>query len=78
MVDVVALMDATPELFIKLSKRDGLTRYRLSSAATALTPADVRALVMRSARYETWLLYAVILMVLCALFIIFLLMGPAL
>ncbi len=66
------LLDAVPELFVKLPKRDGLTRYRLNSFATAASPDAVRALVLRGARWETLAIYgmvgAVLLAVLAAVF----------
>lgn len=52
------LLDAVPELFIRLPKRDGLTRYRLNSFATATPPEEVEALVMRRAKRETLVIYA--------------------
>ena len=78
MLDVVACLDATPELFIKLPKRDGLTRYRLTATTAARTPEQIEAFVGRAARWETWLLYATGLMVLFAFLIIVMLMRPAL
>ena len=66
------LLDTVPELFVKLPKRDGLTRYRLNSFATAALPDAVRALVLRGARRETLVIYgmvgAVLLGVLAAVF----------
>ena len=52
------LLDGVPELFIRLPKRDGLTRYRLNSFATATPPEQVAALVMRRAKRETLVIYA--------------------
>lgn len=54
------LLDAVPELFVKLPKRDGLTRYRLNSFATAAAPAEVRALVLRRARWEALAIYGML------------------
>ena len=53
-----SLLDSVPELFIRLPKRDGLTRYRLNSFATATPPEEVEALVMRKAKRETLVIYA--------------------
>ena len=55
-----SLLDAVPELFVKLPKRDGLTRYRLNSFATAAAPDEVRTLVLRHARWETLVTYGMI------------------
>ena len=78
MLDVVACLDATPELFIKLPKRDGLTRYRLTATTAVRSPDQIEAFLSRAARRETWLLYATGLMLLFAFLIIVMLMGPAL
>jgi hypothetical protein len=72
-------LTATPEMFVKLPKRpDGLTRYRLSSAKTLMTPEEVEQFLIRSARKETLLLYAVGGMVLCLLFIVVIVVVPIL
>ena len=55
-----SLLDAVPELFVKLPKRDGLTRYRLNSFATAAAPDAVRTLVLRRARWETVVTYGMV------------------
>ena len=52
------LLESVPELFVRLPKRDGLTRYRLNSFATAAAPEAVQALVLRAARRETIAIYA--------------------
>jgi hypothetical protein len=71
-------LDDTPELFVKLPKRDGITRYRLTSVTTARAPEEVEALLNRLARRESLLLYAYGLMLLCTLAIVALLVRPAL
>jgi hypothetical protein len=78
MLDVVAGLDGTPELFIKLPKRNGLTRYRMTARTAVRTPKEIEAFVTREARRETWLLCATGLMVLFASLIVIMLMGPAL
>ena len=75
---VMRLLDRTPELFVRLPKRDGLTRYRLTSAMAARQPEEVERFLSTQARRETLILYAVGVMVLCALLIIVILVGPAL
>ena len=77
MMDVAARLDATPELFVRLAKRDGLTRYALTSVTAASTPAQIEALVIRSARGETWVIYAAGAMLVLAFIIVVILMGPA-
>lgn len=72
-------LDATPELFIRLPKRpDGLTRYRLTSLTVAKQPEEIQQFLVRSARMESLMLYAVGAMVLCGLLIVVILVGPAL
>ena len=79
MSDAAKFLDATPELFIRLPKRpDGLTRYRLTSALVAKQPEEIHQFLVRSARMESLLFYAVGAMVLWALLIVVILVGPAL
>ncbi len=79
MADTVKFLDATPELFIRLPKRpDGITRYRLTSTSTAKQPDEIQQFLVRSARMESLVLYAVGIMVLCALLIVVILIGPVL
>ncbi len=69
----------TPEMFIKLPKRpDGMTRYRLASAKAALTPEEVEQFLLKAARRETFLLYAVGAMVVLILTIVVILIAPVL
>ncbi len=75
MLAAVALLDGVPDLFVKLPKRDGLTRYRLNSRTTAAAPEDIEAFVRRAARREGWVFYASASMVLLAVLIVVLLMG---
>ena len=76
--DTVRLLERTPELFLRLPKRDGITRYRLTSAMTAQDPDQVERFLLRNARRESLIFYAFGFMVLCALLIVVLLIGPAL
>ena len=75
---VLRLLDGTPELFVRLPKRDGLTRYRLTSAMTARQPEEVERFLTGQARRESLIFYAVGVMVMCALLIVVILVGPAL
>jgi len=75
---VMRMLDRTPELFVRLPKRDGLTRYRLTSAMAARQPEEVEKFLTAQARRETFVFYAVGFMVLCALLIIVILVGPTL
>ena len=75
---VVQMLDRTPELFVRLPKRDGLTRYRLTSTISARQPEQVEQFLARQARRESLILYAVGIMVMCALLIVVILVGPAL
>lgn len=71
-------LEATPELFVRLPRRrDGITRYRLTSSTTARSPEDVERFVAAAARKETLLLYAMGIMVLLTLLIVVVLVGPA-
>ncbi len=76
--DVARMLDRTPELFVRLPKRDGITRYRLTSAMTAREPEQVEQFLKTSARRESLILYAFGAMVLCALLIVAILVAPAL
>ncbi|MDH3641433.1 MAG: hypothetical protein OES38_05015 [Gammaproteobacteria bacterium] len=75
--EVNARLEATPELFVRLPKRDGITRYRLTSATTAQEPEAIELFLSRSARKEGLLLYATGTMVLLILLIVVILVGPA-
>jgi hypothetical protein len=55
----MARLDETPELFIKLPKRDGLTRYRMATSMAGRPPEEVEAFIRRAARSETLTIYAV-------------------
>ncbi len=76
--DVVRLLNNTPEMFVCLPKRDGITRYRLTAAITAQQPEQVEHFLRRSARRESLIFYAVGIMALCVLLIVVILIGPAL
>ena len=76
--EVSARLEATPELFVRLPKRDGITRYRLTSATAAKEAEEVEAFLNREARKESLLLWAFGTMVLLMLLIVVLLLGPAL
>lgn len=76
--EVSARLEATPELFVRLPKRDGLTRYRLTSVTAAKAPEAIEQLLNREARKESLLLYAFGSMVLLLLIIVVILVGPAL
>lgn len=70
---------ATPELFVKLpGRRDGITRYRITTSTAARAPEQVEAFLVGQARRESWLLYAFATMLLCLMLIAVILVGPAL
>lgn len=72
-------LQATPELFVKLpGRRDGITRYRLTTATSARTPEQVEAFLNAQARKESLVLYAFVAMLLCLMLIVLVLIGPAL
>ena len=76
--EVSRRLDATPELFVRLPKRDGITRYRLTSVTTAQEPDEINMFLNREARKESLVLYAFGTMVLLLLLIVAILVGPAL
>lgn len=76
--EVNTRLQATPELFVKLpGRRDGVTRYRLTSAITARSPEEVDKFLQNQARKESLLLYAFGAMLLCLLLIVVILVAPA-
>lgn len=76
--EVSVRLDATPELFVKLPRRpDGITRYRLTSAVTAMSREDVEKMLISAARKESMILYAFASMVLLILLIVVILVAPA-
>ena len=78
MLDVVARMDKIPELFVKLpGRRDGLTRYRLTTTAAARTVIEIEHLVEQQVRRESWLYYAFIAMILLVFLIAVMATAPA-
>lgn len=74
--EVARRLDATPELFVKLPKRDGITRYRITTTASTRTPEETEALLMKYAKRETWLLYAFGTMIFAMLVIVVLTIAP--
>lgn len=77
-VDVDDRLRRTPELFVRLPKRkDGITRYRLTSAVTVMSEPEVRALIESHARRETLLLWAFTAGTILVLAIMLILISPA-
>lgn len=76
LAEVSNRLESTPELFVRLPKRDGLTRYRLTSATAVRSPEEVGKLLIASARRESLLLYAVGTMVFFILLIVVILVAP--
>jgi hypothetical protein len=77
--EVVVRLDSTPELFVRLPKRkDGITRYRLTSATAAREPEAVQKLLDSNARRESMVLWSIAAMVLSVLVIVLILIGPSL
>lgn len=78
MLDAVARMNDTPELFVKLpGRRDGLTRYRLTTTVTARTNKEIEHLVEQQVRRESWLYYAFIAMIFLVFLIAVMAIAPA-
>ncbi len=77
--EVNVRLNATPELFIKLPRRpDGITRYRLTTTITVKSPEEVERFLISAARRESFILYAMGAMLLCAMLIVVILIGPSL
>lgn len=74
--EVARRLDATPELFVKLPKREGITRYRITTSASTRTPEETEALLRKYAQRESLLLYAFGFMVLAMLVIVVLTIAP--
>lgn len=77
MMAAAALLEGVPDLFVKLPRRDGLTRYRLNSRTTAADPEEIEAFVLRAARREAWVLYAGLAMIMLAVLLVVLLMRAS-
>lgn len=77
--DAATMLEGTPELFIKLPGRgDGITRYRLASSVAARGDEEVADLVQSHARRESWIFYALMLIVILVFLIIALVITPSL
>ena len=74
--EVARRLDATPELFVKLPRRDGITRYRITTSASARSPEEAEALLKKYAKRESLLLYAFGAMVFAMLVIVVLTIAP--
>lgn len=76
-VDVDDRLRRTPELFVRLPRRkDGITRYRLTSAVTAMSEDEVRAMIAGQARKETLLLWAFTTGLVLVFAVMLILIGP--
>ncbi len=74
--EVARRLDATPELFVRLPKRDGITRYRMTTTATTRTYEETETLLTKYAKRESYLLYAFGLMMTIMLIVIVLTIAP--
>ena len=74
--EVARRLEAPPELFVKLPKREGITRYRITTTASTRTPQETEALLAKYAQRESTLLYAFGTMVLAMLIIVVLTIAP--
>jgi hypothetical protein len=78
MFEVRANLEGCPELFVRLPRnREGVVRYRLTSAASALEETEVEALVARRARTEQLTITAVSVIVLSLLVLVLATVIPA-
>ena len=79
MMDVIARLDATPELFVRLpGRRGGVTRYRLLSSIAALDFEAIEAMILEHAKKEDYIYYAFITMLILLLGIMVMVFIPAL
>ena len=64
-VDVNRRLQETPELFVKLPRREkgGVTRYRLATTLSSKTPEELEEFIQEGAKKETLTLYAVVAIV---------------
>ena len=60
MIDVMRRLDATHEVFIKLPKKNGITRYRLTTSISALKKKQVEKILVNKEKKETFLFYSFI------------------
>ena len=74
--EVAKRLDATPELFVRLPKRDGITRYRITSSASARSHEEIETLLHKAERNESLLFYTIAFMVLAMLAIVVLTIAP--
>ena len=74
--EVARRLDATPELFVRLPRRDGITRYRMTTTASTRTAEETEALLWKYAKRESYLLYAFGAMVFAILLIVVLTIAP--
>ncbi len=72
--DIAERLQEIPEIFIKLPKRDGITRYRLSSVASNMTSDEMEEQILKAERNETLLFYSMggitLVMLLLVIFIV--------
>lgn len=77
-VDTDERLRRTPEMFVKLPKRtDGVTRYRLTSAFTAMSEDEAKARITDLARRESLVLYSAMIGIVLLFAIMMILVGPA-
>ena len=74
--EVAKRLDSTPELFVKLPKRDGLTKYRITTSASARTDEETEEMLGKLAYRESLVLYAFGTMVATMLIIVVLTIIP--
>jgi len=56
-------LNRTPELFVRLPPREGITRYRLATSLAILSPEALETRILKAARAETLTLYAIVAIV---------------
>ena len=75
--EVARRLEATTELFVKLTIRAGdVTRYRITSSTSARSAQEVEALVQQNVQRESLLSYSLAAMVFLTLIIVVMTIAP--
>lgn len=72
MVDIVPLLVATPELFLRVPPRQGgITGYALTSSINAMEEAQVVSMLRRKSTVENWIYWSLIALIMVGFLISF-------
>lgn len=71
MLDVIEILESAPEIFLRLpSSRQSVTKYGLRPSVAIQSQDEIEQFINRRAKNETYLLYAVISIVVLALLVV--------